>query len=112
MNEGLSRQEQKQRQLEASFDNAFHQLQEIATILAETGLNVRTYVSDPDMIKTEWMRNTAFPIVSDGLDGIRVSRNRENSGFIVWFTNGFEKPDNPQRQEITAKLKAAGFEVV
>jgi len=111
MNEGLSKFEQRQQQLETNFDNAFQQLQKIAAILAEMGLNVRSYINDSDEIKLEWMRDTAFPVALDGCDGIRASRNRKDDGFIIWFTNGFENPENPQRQEITTKLKEAGFEV-
>ena len=49
-----------------------------------------------------------FPVVRDGVDGIRVSYSKRR-GLIVWFTNGFEDPEDPKRKEVTEKLKKAGL---
>jgi len=106
--------EQKKQMLDDNFSKAFDELQKIAAILSEMGLNIREYVYDENPItgiKGDWERGTGIGLVSDGLDGIRATRNKDCNGFKIWFTNGFEDQDNPQRKEITKKLKEAGFEV-
>jgi hypothetical protein len=108
MYEGQIKREQM---LEANFSKAFEDLQKIAAILTEMGLRVRNYISDPNIIKEDWKRGTTVPVAADGCDGIRASRNEENNGFVISFTNGFEDYNNPQRQEVTTRLKEAGFDV-
>ncbi|MEK7135991.1 MAG: hypothetical protein AAB821_00145 [Patescibacteria group bacterium] len=47
----------------------------------------------------------SLPLVRDGGDGIRADYDKRTGQLKVWFTNGFEEPDNPQRQEIEVWLK-------
>lgn len=96
------------------FEKAFSELQEIASILSNMGLDVREYIYDENPItgiKRDWEGNIPFPLVSDGLDGIRASSDKKSGHFRIWFTNGFEYRDNPKRIEITKNLKEAGFDV-
>jgi len=108
MNEGLSKREQM---IESNFNTAFQQLQQIADILTEMGFTIRPYIRNPESMKGDWTMDLTFPVVADGCDGVRASRNEANTGFIISFTNLFEDPENPQRKKITARLREAGFEV-
>lgn len=94
-----------------TFDEAYQQLQGILIVLSESGFNVPEFCYTEETVKEDWEKKYDFPIARDGLDGIRVTRTLDG-GFRVWFTNGFERPDNPRRREITEKLRAKGFDVV
>jgi hypothetical protein len=88
---------------------ALRQLQYAGDILREMGLRVieRNLVDRED----DFARGAPFPIVRDGLDGIRASYSKSR-GLKIWFTNGFEDPKNPKRQEIAQRLREAGLPVV
>lgn len=82
-----------------------HRLQDVADILSVAGLQVidRFITSDKLYDSTAEM---GFPIVMDGAQGIRASYSKRD-GLKIWFTNGFEDPNNPKRQEVERKLKEA-----
>jgi predicted aspartyl protease len=94
-----------------SFEQAYAELQQILDLLANMDLQIVEFGRDEDIIRRQWEDKYPFPIVRDGADGIRVKRERDGH-FKVWFTNGFEKPEDPQRVEIVQKLTTAGFDVV
>ncbi|HNX10975.1 MAG TPA: hypothetical protein PKI61_02440 [bacterium] len=96
-----------------SLEDVWDLLEEFKDSLKQLGLDVterlfcREYFFD-DRAKS------GIPVVSDGLDGARVSFNKKSfekhgieiEGFRtlnLWFTNGFEKPENKIRQKIQAK---------
>lgn len=95
----------------SSFEQAFRQLREILDILEENGFTVPEYCYSPKKIKQNWQEKNPFPIARDGLDGIRA-KLMPNGKFRVFFTNGFEDPEDPKRVEITKILKEKGFDVV
>jgi len=94
-----------------SFEQAFQQLQGILDMLEKNGFTVPKYCYSPEKIKQNWQNKYAFPIAREGLDGIRAKRMPDGN-FRVFFTNGFEDPENSERVEITKKLKEKGFDVV
>ncbi|MDD4477123.1 MAG: hypothetical protein PHY40_03110 [Patescibacteria group bacterium] len=81
----------------------FNRLQKIIKILREMGLRI---VKNPITIDTLYSPTSeiGFPIVRDGANGIRASYSKID-GLKIWFTNGFEEPDDPKRQEIEKRLK-------
>lgn len=85
----------------------FNRLQSIAEILREMGLQVID-----NFITIERLQNPTsemgFPIVRDGVDGIRASYSKRR-GLIIWFTNGFEDPNDPKRQKIIKRLQEEGL---
>lgn len=42
----------------------------------------------------------SLPLVRDGLDGIRASYYKRKNILSVWFTNGFEDPNDEKRKII------------
>jgi hypothetical protein len=96
-------------QLPEKYVKNYQQLQEIWTVLKEAGLTPTNY--PPEFVEEEWNSDSAFPLAQDGVQGIRISRSREGQ-LKIWFTNGFENPNNPKRIEITQKLREKGFKVV
>jgi hypothetical protein len=72
---------------------------------------VPSYCASPEKIKQDWEKKYAFPVAREGLDGVRAKR-MPNGNFRVFFTNGFEDPNDPKRMEITEKLRVEGFDVV
>ena len=88
----------------------FECLEQIARILRESGLNVIDRSISIERLKNP-TAEMGFPIVRDGADGIRISyySRKSRKGLKVWFTNGFEDPENPKRKEVTEKLKKAGL---
>lgn len=81
----------------------FEKLRIIANLLREMGLEVIDRFVTLESLKDP-MSEYGFPIVRNGIDGIRVSYFK-NEGLKVWFTNGFEDPNNNLRKEIESKLK-------
>lgn len=94
-------------------------LEKVWSLLEELQINLRSLgldVTGRNFRKEVFFSETAeagVPVVSDGLDGARVSfkkRSFERYGIKrdefynlkLWFTNGFEKPDNEIRQKIQA----------
>lgn len=98
-----SKQESDPEQLQQDFER----LTQIAQILKESGLHVLDRSISMERLKDP-TAEMGFPVVRDGVDGIRVSYSKRR-GLIVWFTNGFEDPEYPKRKEVTEKLKKAGL---
>ncbi len=48
----------------------------------------------------------ACPLVKDGGHGIRASYDKYDDKFTVWFTNSFERLDNPTRLQVEEWLKS------
>jgi hypothetical protein len=82
----------------------FERLQKIVEVLRGMGFKVTDRLIRLDILRDG---EAGFPIVSDGLDGIRASYT--NNGLEIWFTNGFEHADNPRRQEVESKLREFGL---
>ncbi len=85
----------------------FGRLQNIAAALREIGFRVIDRFISPDMF-ADPSSEMGFPIVRDGGDGIRASYSKRD-GLRIWFTNGFEDPDNPRRKEAEDRLKELGL---
>lgn len=92
------------------FAEAFQQLQDILEVLEEMGFTIPDYCRSEEKIREQYKQGYTFPIAREGLDGIRAKKWRDG-GIRVSFTNGFDDPDDPQRLEITEKLRAKGFNV-
>lgn len=92
---------------EFPLSDAFYQLQKTSEILKKIGLEV----IDDLITEDELAKELPFPIVRDGLDGIRATYSKRR-GLKIWFTNGFEKPDDPKRIEIVKQLQKSGLEDV
>lgn len=99
---------QNSEEFEQKFQQDLRRLQGIANVLREMGFRVID-----DFITLESLRSrtadAGFPIVRDGADGIRVSYSERDYGVKVWFTNGFEDPQNPKRQEVVRRLQEEGL---
>ena len=87
-----------------SVSKAFNQLQRAADIMREMGLKV----IDRFITKDRLVNDMPFPIVRDGANGIRATYSKQ-IGLKIWFTNGFENPNDPKRYEIEKRLKEAGL---
>lgn len=96
---------------ETKFQEAYQELQQIISILKENDFTIPEYCFSEDTIREYWDKKFPFPIVREGVDGIRVSPRREG-GFNIWFTNGFENPDNSERIKITKIFREQGYYVV
>lgn len=97
----------KSNESEQKLLDAFDRLQKVAHILREMGFKVIDDLITLDTLKDPTSM-AGFPIVRDGVDGIRASYTNRR-GLIIWFTNGFEDPDDPKRQEVTQRLKKEGL---
>lgn len=93
------------------FEKFFQELQNIINVLTEMGFTVPEYCFSKKHIQEQWNNRFVFPIVREGLDGIRASISKRNGSIMVSFTNGFEDPQNPDRLKVTKKLREAGFDV-
>lgn len=89
---------------QAPISEALDQLKRAVDILREMGMEVIDRFVTEERLRSEM----PFPIVRDGLDGIRAVYSRRR-GLKIWFTNGFENPNDPKRQEIEQRLKEAGL---
>ena len=98
---------QNSREAEQGLREDFARLQDIAEVLREMGLRVIDSNVTIDRLKNP-TSEMGFPIVRDGADGIRASYSKRE-GLKIWFTNGFENPANPRRQEAEAKLRKMGL---
>jgi hypothetical protein len=86
----------------------FERLQSIAVILRDMGFEVTDRLISLDFLRQATDQEHSFPIVEDGAQGIRVSTHKKRP-LRVWFTNGFEDPANPRRQEVERRLKEVGL---
>ena len=85
----------------------FDRLQKIVELLKKMELQIieRSITIDRFQNPTS---EAGFPIIRDGLDGIRASYSKK-SGLKILFTNGFEDHDNPKRKEIERRLRESGL---
>lgn len=108
MVESIKPQERRREPTVEDVDEFYSWLEKVVVVLKDMGFQVHDRMLDRDMrniLKNEPRKlENAMPIAWDGLDGIRVSRNR-SKGLIVSFHNGFEDPDNPRRAELKDRLK-------
>ncbi|MFA4942116.1 MAG: hypothetical protein WC564_00560 [Patescibacteria group bacterium] len=96
-----------------SLEDVWNLISEFQGCLKDLGLNVR----ESNFNKEYFFKETAeagIPVISDGLDGARISFKKssferhgiERDGFYnlkLWFTNGLQNPDNEIRQKIQSK---------
>lgn len=97
----------KSNESEQKLLEAFNRLQRIAGILGEMGFHVVNSVVTLDRLKDP-TSEMGFPIVRDGVDGIRASYTKRQ-GLVIWFTNGFGDLDNPKRKEVEQRLEQEGL---
>lgn len=94
---------------EKGINDALKKLHEVLDCLKRMDFEICDY---PDSVYEKSMeKNVVFPIVEDGLNGIRASYH-DGRGLVISFTNGFEHPDDPRRREVVENLKIDGVEVV
>ncbi len=80
---------------------ALDELQKAAEILRGMGFKVTDRLINKKILE----QHLPFPIVSDGLDGIRACYDKYDRALIISFTNGFEDWDNPKRVEVMNKIE-------
>jgi hypothetical protein len=90
------------------YEKARRSIDQIQSILADLGFEI-TDVTDRSLKENLKFRR-AFPVSRAGIDGIRALPGRDGS-ITIAFTNGFENPENEDRQKITKALREQGFEV-
>jgi hypothetical protein len=107
-------------QLENNQEKIRHTLENVWSLLSEFQVSLKDLgcdVIDRNFNKECFLKETAeagIPIISDGLDGARISFKKssferngiERDGFYnlkLWFTNGLQNPDNEIRQKIQSK---------
>jgi hypothetical protein len=82
-------------------------LPKVVEFLRSIGLQPWQYFEHASMeqIKDE-LRNqgNTIPLVMEGTNGIRASYEAYEDRFAVWFTNGFDDPQNETRRKIEAWL--------
>ncbi len=86
---------------------ALEKLQRTAGILKELGFDVIDRFINIGTLSRP-TAEAGFSIVNDGAQGIRASYSLRR-GFKIWFTNEFEDPNNPKRQEVEERLRAEGI---
>ncbi len=92
---------------EQSLYEALEKLQKTADVLRDLGFDVIDRFINIDTLSRP-TAEAGFPIVNDGMQGIRASYSQRR-GFKIWFTNGFENPDSPRRQEVEKRLQDEGL---
>ncbi|HEY4497863.1 MAG TPA: hypothetical protein VJC20_03885 [Candidatus Paceibacterota bacterium] len=91
---------------EQKMHDDFERLQNITKVLEEMGFQVIEHPT-PDILENP-TSEAGFPIVRDGLDGIRASYTKDR-GLVIWFANSFEDRDNPRRKEVVERLNEEGL---
>lgn len=89
---------------EVPVSEALNQLRQAVNILREMGLEVIDRFITEDRLASE----IPFPVVMDGLNGIRAEYSKRR-GLEIWFTNGFEDPNDPRRLEIEKRFRENGL---
>lgn len=107
MRENHKSESVKSNKSEQKLLEAFDRLQQIADILGEMGFHVVNSMITLGRLKDP-TSEMGFPIVRDGIDGIRASYTKRQ-GLVIWFTNGFGDPNNQKRQEVEQRLKKEGL---
>ena len=107
-------------QLESNKEKSEHSLEKVWNLIFEFQVCLKDLgcdVTDRNFNKELFLKETAeagIPVISDGLDGARISFKKssferygmEKHGFYslnLWFTNGLQNPDNEMRQKIQSK---------
>ncbi len=81
----------------------FEKLQKVANCLKELGYNViDRFITKESMC--DRMSEFGFSLITDGACAVRASYSKRD-GLEIWYTNGFEDPDNPERKVIEEKIK-------
>lgn len=93
---------------ESPHEKARRSIDQIQSILAELGFETID-VAEKSLEENIKFRR-AFPVSRAGIDGIRALPGRDGS-IMIAFTNGFENPENEDRQKITKVLREQGFKV-
>lgn len=102
-----------QEKIKHSLENVWNVIFDLQTCLKDLELDV----IDRNFNKEVFLKDTAeagIPIISDGLDGARISFKKssfdrhgvERDGFYnltLWFTNGLQNPNNEIRKAIQSK---------
>lgn len=105
--------ENNQEKIKRPLENIWNLVSEFQVCLKDLGCDV----IDRNFSKECFLKETAqagIPVISDGLDGARISFKKssferygiERDGFYnlkLWFTNGLQNPDNEIRQKIQSK---------
>lgn len=94
-----------------SFEEGYKQLQIALDIIQTLNLTVPNYCHQPETIQKNWKAHTPFPIAREGVDGIRATFKRDGS-LRIFFTNGFDNPEDPKRKTLAEKLRSEGFDVI
>jgi hypothetical protein len=94
---------------EDEFEKDYAIFQKIIDILKGLGFEANDRVFGREMVRKNWEKGLPFPLTNEGLDGIRISLLKDGK-MKVWFTNGFEDPQNPRRQEVVSAMVEAGME--
>ncbi len=107
-------------QLEFSKERPERSLEKVWNLIFEFQIDLKDLgceVIDRNFNKEFFLEETAvagIPVISDGLDGARISFKKssferhgiERDGIYslnLWFTNGLQNPDNEIRQKIQSK---------
>ena len=92
----------KEANIELLKDQAFEKLKKIGQALEEMNYTVEKY----SMRREALDEQGGLPICADG--DVRFSWSKIR-GLTIWFTNGMENPENPERQAIKVKLEELGL---
>ena len=79
-------------------DHEWDRLQNLLEYLRSIGLRTRD-ISRDYFDNSTVRKGMPTPIVFNGADGIRMSYEKRR-GLMVWFTNGFEDPENETRKKV------------
>ena len=92
---------------ETQVQKDFEGLKKMIKVIGEMGFQVIERPTTPDILEDP-TSEAGFPLVHDGVDGIRASYTKDR-GLVIWFTNTFEDPQNSQRQEVVQRLREEGL---
>jgi len=80
-------------------------LRVIMDYLESINMEATPYMRDVDAVTKSLLDGKPVPLVIDGLNGIRVSYDKSTDQLKVWFTKGFENPDEPIRKKVEQWIK-------
>lgn len=80
-------------------------LKVIMDYLKSINMEATPHMRDVGAATKSLLEGKPVPLVSDGLCGVRISYNRRLGRLKVWFTNGFENPEEPTRKKIEEWIK-------
>lgn len=88
-------------------EEEFGQLQKIMSLLKDMGFQTTDYAISVETLRDP-ISASEFSLVMDEDNGIRASYTKRR-GLRIWYTNGFEDPKNPKRQEVERRLHESGL---